>query len=140
MTDNMTIKTEKKPIREDISLIKFILLSFVTFGIYDIFFLYRLINDIHELLYDEDDPLPKFPKYLLYSIFTLGIYNIHYWLKASDKMNKLAIRRRLDVEVSGGLIAFSFIISYFFSIVSIAAYSVIFKSYNVLAEDYNKNL
>lgn len=138
MTDSKTI--ERKPLTEDRSIFKFIIFNTITFGIYSIWFFWHMLNDLHILLYDEDDPLPKYPTYLLYSIFTLGIYNIYYWLKVSDKIKSEAIKRRLDVEISGGFIGFCFIASYFFAIIEYCAFGIIFKAVNTLIEDYNRKL
>lgn len=138
MTYNKNI--DKKALAQDRSIVKFIIFSTITFGIYDIWFFYKMINDIHILFYDEDEPLPTFSKYLLYSIFTLGIYNIYYWLKVSDKMRSEAIKRGLNVEISGGFIAFCFIASYVFGIISYCAYGIIFNSLNTLIEDYNRKI
>ncbi len=140
----MNADNNTKPARrlnDERSIVKFIIFSIITFGIYDIWYFYHLINDVHILFYDEDEPLPKYPKYLLYSIFTLGIYNIYYWLKVTDKMRSEARKRKLDIELSTSLIILSLVFSYALSgLPGLCAYAIIFKALNVIAEDYNKKL
>lgn len=140
----MNANNNTKPTRrlnDERSIVKFIIFSTITFGIYDIWYFYHLINDIHILFYDEDEPLPKYPKYLLYSIFTLGFYNMYYWLKVAEKMRIEARKRKLDIEVSSGLILISHILSYILSgLPGLCAYAIIFKALNIIAEDYNKKL
>ena len=132
---------EKRPVKDDWSTFRFIVFGFLTLGIYEIWVSYHLIQDVKYLFEDEDTPLPSFWKYLFYTIFTLGIYNIYYWLTVSDLMRSRAIRNKLTVEISSGLIAACFILGYFFGgIPAFVSYNAIFASMNTIAEDHNRKL
>ena len=132
---------EKRPVKDDRSIWRFIIFGLFTFGIYEIWYMYHLIEDVRYLFEDEDTPLPSFFTYLIYTVFTLGIYNIYYWLKVSDLIRNAAIRRKLTVEISSGFIAFCFILGYVFSgIPAFVSYNTIFESMNIIAEDHNRTM
>lgn len=132
---------EIRPLKDDRSILKFFIFGCLTLGIYEIWYIYGLIKDVKYLLEDEDTPLPSFFTYMIYSIFTLGIYNVYYWLKVSDLMKNRAIRRKLNIDISSGFMAFCFILGYFVGgITTLVSYHTIFEAMNILAEDYNRTI
>lgn len=65
------------------SLVKVILYSFLTFGIYYLYLIYKISQEVNELTNDnKNNPLVD----LLLSIFTLGLYTIYWFYKISRQI------------------------------------------------------
>ena len=130
-----------KPIKENRSFIKLLLLSFITFGIYDIFYFHRLIKDVNRICEDDDRESPGILTYYVLSILTLGLYSIFYWYRVGDMLNRAAERRRVPADISGGFVAVCFVLAYFsLAIGSLVGIYKIISATNDLAEDYNRKL
>ena len=135
MNNNQTTRTFK----DDRSIWKFILFGLLTFGIYEIWYVYHVIKDINLLCGDEDESIPSFWSYFILSILTLGIYEIYYWLKASDMIRREAVSRKLTVELTPGFIALCLVINLVVKgLGGLVAFSQIFRALNAIAEDYNR--
>ena len=61
-----------------------IILSIVTFGIYGLYWLYSLANDINTLTHQER---PSGFKVLVLTIITLGFYELYWLYKAGERIN-----------------------------------------------------
>ena len=61
-----------------------IILSIVTFGIYGLYWLYSLANDINTLTHQEQ---PSGFKVLVLTIITLGFYELYWLYKAGERLS-----------------------------------------------------
>ena len=66
------------PVKNDRSLIGWLLLSIVTCGIYSYYFLYCLARDINVMCQDDGDSTPGLAAFILLSFVTCGFY-AYYW-------------------------------------------------------------
>ena len=67
-----------------------IILSIVTFGIYGLYWLYSLANDINTLTHQEQ---PSGFKVLVLTIITLGFYELYWLYKAGERINEFQLER-----------------------------------------------
>ena len=65
-----------------------IILSIVTFGIYGLYWLYSLANDINTLTHQEQ---PSGFKVLVLTIITLGFYELYWLYKAGERINEFQL-------------------------------------------------
>lgn len=80
-----------------------ILFSFLTCGIYSIYWLATLSEDINTLYGDES--ATSGPMVVLLSIITCGIYLLYWYYKAGTKMNEVNVRNnRAYPDTSKGVI------------------------------------
>lgn len=67
-----------------------IILSIVTFGIYGLYWLYALANDLNTLTNQEQ---PSGFKVLVLTIVTLGFYELYWLYKAGERINEFQMER-----------------------------------------------
>ena len=70
-------------IQTDRSLLVYIILSFITCGIYGFYFIYTIARDMNIMCSGDGDSTPGLGAYIALSIVTCGIYNL--WLGLQDR-------------------------------------------------------
>ena len=85
------------PVRTDRSMIKMVLLSFITFGIYGIFFYYRMGSDINRIAsrHDGKDTMNYLLAFLI-SLFTFGIFSFVWFHMTFERIGNELKRRGID--------------------------------------------
>ncbi len=97
-----SITTENQPsigaaaTMEKRSLVKLILLSIITLGIYAIYWQYTFTEDIHQMVGRKTTP--NYILVLIYSIITLGIYGLIYLSKVCATLNEAKDIRQMESE------------------------------------------
>lgn len=130
-----------RDLKEDRSVIAYIILGALTFGLYDIWYLHNLTKDVNELCRESGKKIPNVLVLLVLGILTFGLYGIFWWFKLADMLSEAAKKRNINESISGGYIIGCFVISYFIcGIGSWLAIHKVFKVTNTLAEDYNLEL
>lgn len=130
-----------KALNENRSVIKFLFLSIITLGIYEIFYLYRLIKDVNTICEDDDRQSPGIFAYYFFSVITFGLYSIFYWYRVADMLSLSAKRRNVPCDISAGFVCLCFVLNYFsFSIGSLVGIYKVIQATNDLAADYNRKL
>lgn len=115
------------------SMVKFILLHFVTLGLYDILFYYRLSLDVEAVCEGDGIESPNYLTALVLAIPSFGIYPLYWLYKVSQRMHVNAPRYGLKMMETGRDIVILDIVSLGF----ISAYELI-KNMNRIAQAYNK--
>ena len=84
----------------------YLLLGFITCGIYDIWFLHRLAKDTNTICAEDGKHTPGVLLYLLFSLLTLGIYSIFWWTNIADRTKQAGKRMNeyIPNEPSGVLL------------------------------------
>jgi hypothetical protein len=115
-----------------------IVLTIITFGIYGLYFIYRLAKDMNTLC--EGDG--KKTRGLLFCFFigliTIGIYNLVWLFMLGDRIQDNAPRYGLSFKESGGTILLWYLLGSFIIVGPFIAHYIIIKNINALAEAYNK--
>ena len=124
------------------SLVKYILLSIITCGIYGLYFTYALARDIHEMCAEDGQQTPGLLTFFLLSIVTCGIYSYYWHYCVANRIQANANGQfDLNVTENGTTILLWLIIGSFICFVaSFVAYQIIIKNTNALAIAYNEKL
>ncbi len=86
---------------ENRGLLKYIVFSILTCGIYSLYFLYALSRDINEMCKEDGQETPGLLMLIALSIVTCGLYNIYYCPSILDRLSQNAGRYGVKVEESG---------------------------------------
>ena len=120
-------------------LLKTILLSLVTFGIYAIVAYSKVSTDINAIAskYDGKKTMHYCLMVFVFSWLTFGIYPIVWMHKISERIGDELIRRNIDYKFNASTFwVFCFLLS--FTLVGPLVYaSKLFKAMNKLSESYN---
>ena len=86
---------------ENRNIIKFLILSVVTCGIYGIWFMYRWIRDINVICHDDGRHTFGVILTSLFSLCTLGIFSFCWWYQIGDRMAQYCHRNGIPGTVTG---------------------------------------
>ena len=124
------------------SLVKWIIFSIITCGIYDLFFIYALARDINEMCAEDGKETAGLLKLILLSLVTCGIYGIYWYYSLGNRIQANANGQfDLNVTENGTTVLLWMLIgSFAFGIGSFVAMYIIIKNTNALAIAYNDKL
>ena len=112
-----------------------IILTFVTCGIYGIYWLYCMISDINTISGDSDSMSPIIV--ILLSIVTCGIYSVYWFYKAGALLDQKAIEFGRISENRSSLYLSLIIMGYFIPLLIMVVYILLQNSINVIADEQN---
>lgn len=124
------------------SLVKWIIFSIITCGIYDLFFIYALARDINEMCAEDGKETAGLLKLILLSLVTCGIYGIYWYYSLGNRIQANANEQyELNFTENGTTILLWMIIGTLIcGIGSFVAIHIIIKNTNALAIAYNEKL
>ena len=127
-----------QPMKTNRSLLVFILLTIVTFGIYELYFLWKMAQDTNILCADDGKKTPGLLAFILLSAITCGIYAIIWWYNLAERLHDTGVRRNVDAGVTGGsFLLWMLLGSFLCGIGSFYALYMIFRALNRLSIEYN---
>ena len=112
-----------------------VILTFVTCGIYGIYWLYCMISDINTISGDPDSMSPIVV--ILLSIVTCGIYSVYWFYKAGALLDQKAIEFGRISENRSSLYLSLIIMGYFLPLLIMVVYILLQNSINVIADEQN---
>ena len=121
------------------SLIKYIIFSIFTFGIYSLWFVHALARDVNTMCARDGKRTAGLLKLILLSIITFGIYGL-YWNYALAKRLQTNLKEQYGIEVPESgvtVLLWSTIGTLLCSIGPFVALHIIIKNTNILAAFYN---
>jgi len=86
------------------SLLKLILLSLITCGIYSIFFWWSYVNDINDVCVCDGKKSPNFIVVLLLTVLTCGIYYLFWLYRQGERLRDIAPEYGLTLKEGGGTV------------------------------------
>lgn len=99
---NPTQQVTPKRIRTNRGVLKYLILSILTFGIYDIFYWYGMIRDINIACRGDYEKTPGILQYFLLSVLTCGlIYPLVWGYNVSQRMHHNGIRYGVTTNSTG---------------------------------------
>lgn len=120
------------------SLVKYILLSFVTLGIYHWIFVYYLANDVNTMCQGDGETTAGLGKYILLSVITCGIYSLVWQYILGNRLCKNAPRYGLTFQENGTtILMWQLFGALLCGIGPFIAIYIIIKNTNALAAQYN---
>lgn len=125
-------------LRTDFSLGKYILLSFITFGIYGIIVMFRLVDNVNIVAspYDGKKTM-NYLVMLLLGIITFGIYPLVWNHQLSDRVGDEVRRRNIPSDFSSTTYWLWGILGGFIIVGPFIYMDRLFKSVNAMSESYN---
>ena len=120
-------------------LVKLILLSFITFGIYGLYWIHKLAKDVNTICEGDGKKTGGLLKYLLLGLITFGIYQLVWVYMLGDRLQDNAPKFNLTFKESGGTILLWLILGSFVVVGPFIALHIIIKNTNALADVYNSN-
>lgn len=121
------------------STLKWFLLTLVTCGIYDLYFIYKLIQDVNTVCSGDGKETPGLGSYILLSLVTCGIYAYYWYYTLGDRLHDNAPRYNLSISETGSTILLFMLINLVSGGVgTILATYFIIKNMNSLAAAYNQ--
>lgn len=127
-----------KQLTTDRGLLKYILLSLVTCGIYDLFFIYSLAADINEACREDGKQTAGLIKFLLLSLVTCGIYSIYWYYATAERLAAYGKRNNVAVEIDGAKFLLWYLVGALIcGVGSLYGLHLYLKSTNAVCEDYN---
>lgn len=125
--------------KEERSFVVILLLSIVTCGIYNLYFMYTAINDLNRAFEGDRQESPGFWMWLLLSFITCGIYDVYWWYKQGSRMQMSGMSRYgLIIQESGAIYLILMIATYFVGFTWLIAQYFLVKNLNLIAVTYNR--
>ncbi len=119
---------------------KFLVYGLITFGIYQIYFMWTLVNDIN-IACEYKEPGRKSPHYLvvvLLSIVTLGIYSFIWYYQQGNRLKSAGERYGIRIEESGAVYLMWMIFGLLlFGVGPVVALYFLIHNANLVCEAYN---
>lgn len=134
------LPVNSKLMQANFSLLKFLLLSLVTFGIYGIYMLAKMGNslDLAASKYDGKKTMSFWLVIFLVGPITLGIGTLVWFHKFSDRLGKELGRRQLPISFSAGTFWLFNVLGAFVLVGPFIYVYKLCKAMNALIEDYQK--
>ena len=127
------------PLRTDRSLLIFILLSFVTCGIYTYIFMYQLIKDINIACEGDGEDTLGLLMYLLLTIITCGIYGYYWFYKVGNRLSTNAERYGFSAPENGTAVLLWMLVGQLLcGIGPFIAWNIIINNTNLVCAGYNR--
>lgn len=119
--------------------ITYLLLSFITCGIYSIYFWYVYTEDLNQVFRGDGRESPNYIMVILLSFITCGIYSIYWFYKQGNRLQATGnTRYNVGIEESGTTILLWIVIgSLLCGIGSLVAQYLFINNMNRVAAVYN---
>ena len=126
-------------VKEDRSLVMYILLSTVTCGIYSYYFLYSIAQDANVVCADDGKKTSGLAAFILLSIVTCGIYAWIWYYNLGNRLSENAPKYGLNFSENGTTVLMWMIFgSFLCGIGPFIAMNILITNMNALAHAYNE--
>ena len=126
-------------VKEDRSLVMYILLSIVTCGIYSYYFLYSIAQDANVVCADDGKKTSGLAAFILLSIVTCGIYAWIWYYNLGNRLSENAPKYGLNFSENGTTVLMWMIFgSFLCGIGPFIAMHILITNMNALAHAYNE--
>ena len=88
-------------IQEDRALWKYIVFGFLTCGIYNFYFIYKMAQDVNEMCADDGKKTSGLVVFILLSYLTCGIYTLIWYYSLANRLAENAPRYGLQFQETG---------------------------------------
>lgn len=126
-------------IQTDRALLKYILLTIVTCGIYSYYFIYKLAEDVNEMCKEDGQKTGGLVAFIVLSYVTCGIYALYWYYQIANRLQANAPKYGLSFQESGTTILLWYVIgAVVCGIGPFVAMHFIIKNTNAMAAAYNQ--
>jgi len=121
-------------------LIKLILLSIITCGIYGIIFWYRYAEDMNVVCQGDGEHTQNYIVVILLSIITCGIYQFIFFYRIGNRLARNAPRYGLAFNEDGmTILLWEILGSFLCGLGMLVSWHIMIKNMNALGEAYNNH-
>lgn len=121
------------------SLLKYVLLSFITCGIYGLYFIYKWAEDVNIICNGDGKTTPSLLKYILLTVLTCGIYMFVWQYSLGNRLAENAPRYGKTFTENGTtVLMWQLFGSLLCGIGAFVALNILIKNTNSLAASYNE--
>ena len=125
----------------DRSLLKYILFTLLTCGIYSFFFVHSLAKDVNEMCREDNDKVGGLFAYIVLSMLTCGLYSIYWEYKIANRLQANAPRYGIFISESGSTVLLWTLVGMLLcGLGPLFAMNIVIKNTNQLAYAYNANI
>ena len=125
-------------IREDRSLVTYIVLNIVTCGIYGYYFLYQMAEDANIICADDGKTTSGLVTFIVLSFVTCSLYALYWYYSLGNRLAENAPRYGLNFQENGTTILLWYVIgACVCGIGPFVAMYILMKNMNELAHAYN---
>lgn len=126
------------PINSSRSLLTLILLSLITCGIYEWYYVYKLAQDLNVMCEGDAEQTPGLVTFVLLSIITCGIYSYWWYYKIGNRLQRNAPRYGLVFQENGTTVLMWLIFGWLLCFVgTFIGVNIVIKNTNAMAAAYN---
>lgn len=126
-------------IQTDRGLLKYILLTIVTCGIYSYYFIYKLAEDVNEMCKEDGQKTGGLVAFIVLSFVTCGIYALYWYYQIANRLQANAPKYGLSFQESGTTVLLWYVIgAVVCGIGPFVAMHFIIKNTNAMAAAYNQ--
>ena len=127
-------------LKEDRSLVTYILLSLVTCGIYGYYFIYKLAEEVNIACEGDGEQTSGLVAFILLSFITCGIYAYYWYYKLGNRLAANATRYNLNFQENGTTVLMWCIFGAFLcGIGQFIAMHILIKNSNMICAAYNRS-
>lgn len=125
-------------LKTDRSLLKYILFSIITCGIYNYIFYYEIAKDINKICWDDGKKTTGLVGYIVFTIITCGIYSFVWHYKFAERLADNAPSYGVNIREGGSTVLLWMIVGAFLcGIGPFVAIHTQIKNLNAMAKAYN---
>jgi hypothetical protein len=121
-------------------LLTFILLSIITFGIYELYWIHKLAKDTNTLCYGDGKRTSGLMAFVLLGFITFGIYNMIWWYMLAERLHDNAPRYGLTFDEGGVHFLLWSLVGSLIVVGPFIALYVLIRNINTLAERFNMGI
>ena len=126
---------------ENRGLVKYILLTLVTCGIYSYWYLYKLAEDANIICAGDGKSTPGLVQFILLSIVTCGIYAWFWYYNLGNRLQAAGPKYGLNIQENGTTLLLWYILgACLCGIGPYVAMYILMKNMNQLAHAYNTGI
>jgi hypothetical protein len=118
-------------------LVSFILLGFVTLGIYQLYRLHVLARDVNTMCEGDGKETTGLLLFIIFCILTVGIYGIIWLFMLGDRIQANGTKYGLNITENGSTVLLWYLLGMFIIVGPFVAYHIVFKNVNAMIDVYN---
>ena len=127
------------PLKTDRNIVIYVLLTFVTCGIYAYYFIYKMAQDVNVACDGDGETTPGLLMFVLLSFVTCGIYAYFWYYKLANRLAKNAPRYGLQFQENGTTVLMWIIFGMLLcGIGTFVGLHIVFKNTNQICAAYNR--
>ena len=120
------------------SLLKYLILSIITCGLYSFFFIHGVAKDVNEMCKNDGDKVGGLVAYIILSYLTCGLYSIYWQYKIANRLQANAPSYGLYFSENGTNILLWYLVGWLLCLIGpFIAMNIVIKNTNRMAAAYN---